>query len=135
MSARGLFEKRMGWRVGDERSMNIWNDPWILGSTDGRIRCQSIDIRYTLVSHLINHETGTWKRDVFKSITDEDQVQDILSILLARYREFRALYSEERLQGPYQGSLHFTSRSGNSYRHNYEEFLHISMRDTDYGKD
>lgn len=44
-----------------------------------------IDIRYTLVSQLINHETGTWKVGVIKSLTNEDQVRDILSITLARF--------------------------------------------------
>lgn len=38
MSAHGLLEKGMGWRICDGEYV-IWNDPWIPGLGDGWIRC------------------------------------------------------------------------------------------------
>ncbi|KAA3486864.1 RNA-directed DNA polymerase [Gossypium australe] len=64
MSARGLLEKGMGWRIGDGES--------------------KINIKYTRVSQLINHERGTWNDTTIREIEAEDQVQAILSIPLAR---------------------------------------------------
>lgn len=44
MSARGLLEKGMGWGIGDGKTVNIWNDPWIPGPRDGQLHCQQINI-------------------------------------------------------------------------------------------
>ncbi|KAH1064619.1 hypothetical protein J1N35_029606 [Gossypium stocksii] len=35
-SARKLLEERMEWRVGNKKSINIWNEAWILGPGNGK---------------------------------------------------------------------------------------------------
>lgn len=46
----------------------------------GRIQCQNINTRYTMVSQLINKETSTWNVDAIN--VDEPQRTAILSIPL-----------------------------------------------------
>lgn len=64
--------------------MNIWNDPWLPSSSDGRIKCQNINIKYSTVSHLINSENGTWNTSAINKIVEEDQAKVILSIPLVK---------------------------------------------------
>lgn len=59
LSARVVLENGFNLQIGNGDTVNIWNDPWLLGSRDGRIKCQNIDVRYTTVSQLINPNSGT----------------------------------------------------------------------------
>ncbi|KAK5833831.1 hypothetical protein PVK06_017694 [Gossypium arboreum] len=79
---RQILEEGMGWRVGNEESVNIWNDSWVPGSRSRRVHCQHIDIRYTTVSDLIDRDTTTWKQDTIRSLFGEEQLKSILSIPL-----------------------------------------------------
>lgn len=83
---RGLIERGMGWRIGGV-VVNIWNDSWIPRPRDGRINCQNININYTIVNQLINLEHCTWKEDIIRAITDEDQASSILNIPLAKSKQ------------------------------------------------
>ncbi|KAK5819441.1 hypothetical protein PVK06_024441 [Gossypium arboreum] len=75
-SARGLLEEGLGWRVDNSKSINVWNEAWVLGLGPGRITGQTINIYYTTVADLINNEQSTWKTEVRRKIFDEDQIRN-----------------------------------------------------------
>ncbi|KAL4387252.1 hypothetical protein GQ457_09G002290 [Hibiscus cannabinus] len=83
-SARGLIEKGIGWRISTGQNVNIWNEAWIPGDGDGRIRNQAINVNYTLVSDLIDDSTKTWKLNVLNDLFDEEQVSKICTIPLSK---------------------------------------------------
>ncbi|KAH1046986.1 hypothetical protein J1N35_037770 [Gossypium stocksii] len=56
--AKYLLEEGIGWRIGDCNSVNIWNDRWIPGHGNGRIRCQQMDIRYCFFTQQV---LGGWE--------------------------------------------------------------------------
>ncbi|KAH1105953.1 hypothetical protein J1N35_009721, partial [Gossypium stocksii] len=63
-------------------NVNIWNDAWVPGAGNGRIQCQQIDIRYSKVSDLINHDDVTWKHGDIRALFGEEQMEKIISIPL-----------------------------------------------------
>ncbi|MBA0694167.1 hypothetical protein Goari_004488, partial [Gossypium aridum] len=71
------------WRIGDSKAVNIWNDAWLPRLGNGRVQCQHIDIRYSMVSDLIDRDFVTWKHDAIRSLFGEEQLERILSIPLA----------------------------------------------------
>lgn len=77
--ARRLLELGMGQRVGNGRSINIWNDVWLPRPGHGKVRIQNIDINY-IVADLINRETATQKLEVLRKLFVEEQVNKILTI-------------------------------------------------------
>lgn len=83
-SARADLEKGLRWRIGNEKSMNIQNDPWLSRPGDGRIRCHDINIKYTTISHLINQKEGTWDEMEVRAVVKADQLQIILAIPLPK---------------------------------------------------
>ncbi|KAL4273637.1 hypothetical protein GQ457_13G027630 [Hibiscus cannabinus] len=85
-STRGLIEKGYGWRNGSGQLVNIWNEPWLSGLGDGRVRNCHIDINYTYVLDLIDYASATWKVDVLDALFDEAQVKRICSIPLSKVR-------------------------------------------------
>lgn len=80
--ARNLIEEGTSWRIDNRLIVNIQNDVWVLGPSDGRLKFQNIDIWYTSVSDLIDIDTFTWKNDVIKELFGADQLNRILSIPL-----------------------------------------------------
>ncbi|KAL4379005.1 hypothetical protein GQ457_02G014010 [Hibiscus cannabinus] len=105
-SARGLIEKGYGWRIGSDQMVNIWNEPWLPGPGDGRVRNCHIDISYTYVSDLIDSANATWKVDVLEALFDEARVSRICSIPLSK-----AGLSDEIVWRP-DGSGVYTVKSG-----------------------
>ncbi|KAA3453681.1 reverse transcriptase [Gossypium australe] len=80
---RRLLKEGIGWRIGNGRSVNIWNDTWLLGAGNGRVQCQKIDTRYSKVSDLIERNSITWKQEEMRSLFGKEQMQRIISIPLA----------------------------------------------------
>lgn len=70
--ARSVLERGLGWRIGDGKSINIWTDPWLPGTVDGRIRCNSIHICYTLVANFLDKDCGTWNEVVVREVADAE---------------------------------------------------------------
>ncbi|GMJ04189.1 hypothetical protein HRI_004088000 [Hibiscus trionum] len=81
-ASRGLLEKGIGWIIGDGKSVNIWNDSWVPGLSDGRITVDSISTQFTTVFDLIK-EQGLWKEDVIRRLFNTTQAAQILKIPLA----------------------------------------------------
>ncbi|KAL4308866.1 hypothetical protein GQ457_01G015730 [Hibiscus cannabinus] len=86
-SAKGLLEQGVGWRIGSGCKVNIWNDSWLPGPGDGRVKRDSININYIHVSDLIHGPSATWRVDVLQALFDEEQVDTICSIPLSRSRK------------------------------------------------
>ncbi|KAL4369641.1 hypothetical protein GQ457_05G009690 [Hibiscus cannabinus] len=86
--------------------VNIWNEPWLPGPGDGRVRNCHIGISYTYVSDLIDSATATWKVDVLEALFDEARVSRICSIPLSK-----AGLSDEIVWWP-DGSGVYTVKSG-----------------------
>ncbi|GMJ04188.1 hypothetical protein HRI_004088000 [Hibiscus trionum] len=72
----------IGWIIGDGKSVNIWNDSWVPGLSDGRITVDSISTQFTTVFDLIK-EQGLWKEDVIRRLFNTTQAAQILKIPLA----------------------------------------------------
>ncbi|KAG8491235.1 hypothetical protein CXB51_014390 [Gossypium anomalum] len=77
-----ILEDGIGWRIGNGRTVNIWNDAWILGPGDGKVEIQNIDNRYSKVANLINSETDTWKTDLVEILFMKEPSEMILTIPL-----------------------------------------------------
>ncbi|KAH1113947.1 hypothetical protein J1N35_007325 [Gossypium stocksii] len=89
--ARHLLDEGIGWRIGDGKSINIWNDRWIPCPGNGRVRCQQIDIRYITVADLIDNDSNTWKQTIIRTLLGDEQLRSILSIPLVSSRPPDAL--------------------------------------------
>ncbi|KAK8652503.1 hypothetical protein V6N13_126534 [Hibiscus sabdariffa] len=80
--AAPILEKVQPKQIGSGRRVNIWNDPWLLGHGDGRIRSQNINIHFTLVFDLIDADSCTWKYDSLCNLFDTEVVDRIYYIPL-----------------------------------------------------
>ncbi|KAK5811335.1 hypothetical protein PVK06_026664 [Gossypium arboreum] len=89
--AKQLLEEGVGWRMGDDIAVNIWNDAWLLRFGNGRVHFQNIDIRYSKVYDLIERESVTWKQDAICLSFGEEQLKRILLIPLASSEPHDAL--------------------------------------------
>ncbi|KAK8608811.1 hypothetical protein V6N13_024224 [Hibiscus sabdariffa] len=86
--------------------VNIWDDPWLSGPDDGRIKTDHIDIYHSTVVDLIDHSSRRWKRDIIENLFDEDQASRICNIPLSIAR----LNDEKVLR--YDGSGRYSVKSG-----------------------
>ncbi|KAA3477502.1 reverse transcriptase [Gossypium australe] len=51
---RNILESGVGWRIGDGKPINIWNDTWLPYLGNKNLQFQNINWRYTTVEELIN---------------------------------------------------------------------------------
>ncbi|KAL4325014.1 hypothetical protein GQ457_11G023740 [Hibiscus cannabinus] len=105
-SARGLIVKGYGWRVGSGSLINIWNEPWLPGPGDGRVRRDSMDIRHTVVYDLIDPGDRVWKHYVVSELFDEEQTSRICSIPLSKTS------CPDEIIWRFDGSGCYTAKSG-----------------------
>ena len=74
-----LIKKEMIWRIGNDRYVHIWNDPWI---PRGLIRQPSSHRDQNLiqwVSELIDPVNGTWDEELVRQTFHPDDSQFILA--------------------------------------------------------
>ncbi|KAG8481439.1 hypothetical protein CXB51_026235 [Gossypium anomalum] len=93
----GLLEKGLGGRIGTGESVKIWNDCWIPRPSDGRINCQTIDIRYSKVAYLIKFDSCTLWEDMIRDIADVDQAERILAIPISKSKPPDTMEEGERV--------------------------------------
>ncbi|KAK5813777.1 hypothetical protein PVK06_029228 [Gossypium arboreum] len=91
---------------GPRQFVNIWNDPWLPGHENNRLSVQSINTSWTTVNQLIDFESSTWRKEVIRSLFDEDQARRILSILLG------CQSSHDLLVWKFEGSGTYSVKSG-----------------------
>ncbi|KAH1031985.1 hypothetical protein J1N35_044159 [Gossypium stocksii] len=79
----GLSGKRHRMEGTKWKSINIWNEAWLLGHGHGKITCQNININFIIVVDLINSEQNIWRSKVLRKLFDEEQANKIHTILIA----------------------------------------------------
>lgn len=70
----------MGWRVGNDKMIKIWNDVWLSGLGKGSVLVQNIDNNYIMVVGLIDAEYATWKSKILWELFNGEQMSWILTI-------------------------------------------------------
>ncbi|XP_052477251.1 uncharacterized protein LOC128032614 [Gossypium raimondii] len=127
-SARDLISDGILWHVGNGASINIWNDPWLLGRENNRIPVIEIKPPWSTVNQLMNEEDSTWNRELIHNLVDDDTANRIFAIPISQSRP------EDMLVWKYEGSGEYTVRSG--YRVLITDYLqsnlHMSSTNEEY---
>ncbi|KAK8546682.1 hypothetical protein V6N12_027456 [Hibiscus sabdariffa] len=100
------FQSNEVWNAVKSEQVNIWDDPWLPGPYDGRIKTDHIDIYHSTVADLIDHSSRRWKRDIIENLFDEDQASRICNnpLLIARLND--------EIVWRYDGSGRYSVKSG-----------------------
>ncbi|KAK8510516.1 hypothetical protein V6N12_055447 [Hibiscus sabdariffa] len=88
------------------KSVNIWNDPWLPGPGDDKLKSEVINTSYTTISDLVDISTGSWKFGVIEDLFEENIGVRIRSIPLS------SLDILEELIWRHDGAEVNTSKSG-----------------------
>lgn len=84
-SARSVLEQGVRWRVGDGKSISLWDDAWIDGKGTGKLisprRILNHDAK---VEAILDLENGSWKMDLIKETLLPIDVDRICKIPLSR---------------------------------------------------
>ncbi|KAM1648372.1 hypothetical protein ACFX1Q_010398 [Malus domestica] len=86
---KGIYEGRMvlqhyvRWRVGDEESINIRNDPWLPTPTTFLANLKD-SLEEIMVRDLIEPVSKSWKEEVISAGFNWDEARQILSIALSK---------------------------------------------------
>lgn len=70
------------WRVGDGKSIDLWNDPWVGDEDERFIRSERV-AGLELVSDLIDEERKEWRLETIETHFDDRDQRCILAILLS----------------------------------------------------
>jgi hypothetical protein len=76
------FNRGCIWRVGDGSQIDIWGDPWIPNSPDGKVITPKGHIIITNVQELINPISGAWDEELIRENFYSIDANRILSIPL-----------------------------------------------------
>ncbi|GAA0144681.1 hypothetical protein LIER_42819 [Lithospermum erythrorhizon] len=79
---KGIYYRSVRWRVGDEKEMDIWKDPWIPRLTEYTPHTSEVD-GYTRVAQLISE--GQWYEELLSRLFGEDDKERIVSIPLSKF--------------------------------------------------
>ncbi|XP_052484514.1 uncharacterized protein LOC128039852 [Gossypium raimondii] len=127
-SARDLISDGILWRVGNGTSINIWNDPWLLGRENNRIPVNEIKPHWSTVNQLMNEVDSTWNRELIHNLVDDVTANRIFAIPISESRP------EDMVVWKYEGSGEYTVRSG--YRVLITDYLqsniHMSSTNEEY---
>ncbi|KAF9596032.1 hypothetical protein IFM89_006959 [Coptis chinensis] len=84
LKARSVLHKGLGWKIGDDTSINLSTDSWIPGN-EGVIAPISLtnSISPLFVSNLIDSTTRKWRSNIIHHCWPEDIAKQIISIPLS----------------------------------------------------
>nr|XP_027108781.1 uncharacterized protein LOC113728591 [Coffea arabica] len=100
LSAREVLEEGLRRRVGDGESIKIWEDRWLPGIEDGKIRSQrKDDSKIQRVSELIRD--GKWDRELLRQEFEEKDRLQILKIPLSLGKVMDRFYWARSSSGVY----------------------------------
>ena len=84
LATTGVMSKGVRWKVGDGRSIKIWNEKWI-PSLPNFMTSATGDVRgVVMVNDLIDAHTRQWNADLIANIFRIDEVDYIRAIPLSR---------------------------------------------------
>ena len=76
------FKRGAIWRIGDGSQVNIWSDPWIAESADGRVVTPRGANLLSKVADLIDPVTGVWDQELVMDTFWQVDAERILAIPL-----------------------------------------------------
>ena len=80
-SCNKLIKKGMCYKVGDGRSINIWDDPWVPKEPDFRTKLKTgVAPNNLLVVELIHHDSRQWDREKIFYLFETQSAIRILNI-------------------------------------------------------
>lgn len=84
LQGQKVLESGLRWRVGDGRNIRIRNEPWIpkLHTFHVQSRHENMPV---MVGGLIDHSTGSWKRNLVRNYLDVDEAKLILWLPISLY--------------------------------------------------
>ncbi|KAG7960002.1 hypothetical protein I3843_10G099000, partial [Carya illinoinensis] len=105
--ARKWLVARCKWRIGDGKSVNIWQDQWIPGHISLLIEAVviSADSRFDTVASLFVTHEKMWDINKFRSLFNPNIVADILKVFLCPTE------MEDRMVWPHERNGQFSVRS------------------------
>ena len=90
------------WRVGDEKSIGVYNDSWIPGLPSGRVASSFSGLgREIGVVELINQATGSWHVNLMENSIFPFEAQQILAIPLCASQQSNFFYWSLEKNGIY----------------------------------
>lgn len=85
LAARELVEEGIAWRIGNGKTVDIWQDRWIGVEKYARTRSlRKEGWQEMKVADLIDEESSMWKEDVVSELLEPDEAQSVIKISLSR---------------------------------------------------
>jgi hypothetical protein len=87
MAGKNTFKRGYIWRVGTGSDINIWQDPWLPNSPNGRVLSRRNNVIIDKVEDLIDPGTGSWDEQLLHDIFYPIDVRRIQAIPLSPLAE------------------------------------------------
>ncbi|KAM2894429.1 hypothetical protein FF1_009666 [Malus domestica] len=116
---KGIYEGRMvlqhcvRWRVGDEESINIRNDPWLPTPTTFLANPKD-SLEEIMVRDLIEPVSKSWKEEVISAGFNWDEARQILSIALSKSSCYDRIVWHYTVNGDYSVKTGFPTKLNSS---------------------
>ncbi|GAA0150032.1 hypothetical protein LIER_09059 [Lithospermum erythrorhizon] len=81
LEGQKVLLKGLQWQVGDDRSIDMWKEPWVPRNTNFFLRCERGE-NPRWVSQLIRD--GCWIRELVEEVMDSDDAHKIFALPLSR---------------------------------------------------
>ena len=84
-STQSILERGIMWRVGNGKSIGIWEDKWAMGTVDGYLTEPSVDLQdIMMVSDLMIQRPPRWNVEFINQIFTTPEAKAICAIPLTR---------------------------------------------------
>ncbi|XP_071721648.1 uncharacterized protein [Rutidosis leptorrhynchoides] len=102
LRSRDVLKRGTRWRIGNNASVSVWNDPWIPKDGDYYVHTPMMERMEDLqVKDLINEDATTWDATMIRGIFSDIDVHIILRIPLPRINCHDRLVWTETMNGYY----------------------------------
>lgn len=100
--ARKVLDKGLYWRVGDGRSIRVWQEKWLPSKPEGLPSTDAGDVDMNMTAATFIDETYmVWRRDLIEGTFNDDDAREILSIPLSRLHVPDKLIWRSEMSGIY----------------------------------
>ncbi|XP_059626981.1 uncharacterized protein LOC132269745 [Cornus florida] len=82
-ATKEIILKGLKWRIGDGKSINCWNAPWLSGNSSFKVTSAFVGGNVHTVADLINHQSRSWKTSVVLNSFNPKDSARILQISLS----------------------------------------------------